>query len=465
MKRCAKLPVIFIASLCLLSCDQPTPLPHSLAGSAGIELDDRWAYVSLQEGLSDEFKQRALLDLGRSLFVKPWVSAPSTTFDRDGLGPLMNANSCSNCHPKNGQARVPLSSSIFSSPGILLRLSQSGEHSPDNPSGVTPSPAYGTQLQPRALVGMKPEGQMQVTFINFSATLPDGEVVDFHQPDWQLSDAHYGSAQHLRISARMGPRLVGMGLLDELSDQQILSWQDEQDDNNDGISGKAARVFKRSDGQWGVGRYGWKAEIATLKQQVASAFHSDMGLTSSVYPEGNCSFRQQALCQEFPHGGLPEVDDRALQAVTDYLRYLAVPYVRNVDDPDVQAGWQLFHQLGCQHCHKTSVPFQSDKPYLSDIDEIHPFTDLLLHDMGPRLSDQRPVFNAKGSEWRTAPLWGIGLAEKHLGQSPGYLHDGRARTLQQAILWHGGEAEQAMQAYAALERHERQQLLAFLQSL
>lgn len=467
MKALAVSALTACSLMLLTGCDDVSSVPElpvKLAGDATTNISNRWAYIAAHPGLTNEIRKEKLLSMGRSLFAKPWVSAPSTTFDRDGLGPLFNSNSCAACHAQGGQGHAPMSDGDFAGSGVLLRLSVPTDDTSELIDGSVPSPHYGGQLQERNVVGYQGEGTIRVRFTPHTFTFPDGETETLWSPHWQVGDGNYGDTENLQISARIGPRLVGMGLLDAIPDSQLELWAKEQADAQQGISGKVARVYNRREGQWDAGRFGWKAEAPSLEQQVAAAFQGDMGLTSVLYPEDNCSEQQQPECRRFPNGGQPEVDDRALHAVADHLRYKAVPAVRHSESEDVQAGWALFNQLGCIECHKSHVTVLSGDP-LINVGEIHPFSDLLLHDMGEALSDHRPVFNAEGSEWRTPPLWGIGLAEAHLGSKPGFLHDGRARNIQQAILWHGGEAEKSMTGYISLEGKQRSQLLEFLNAL
>jgi CxxC motif-containing protein (DUF1111 family) len=213
-----------------------------------------------------------------------------------------------------------------------------------------------------------------------------------------------------------------------------------------------------------VGRFGWKANQPTIEQQVAGAFLGDMGLTTPLFGVQQCSPAQEA-CIAAPDGGAPEVDESKVARITFYLHTLAVPARRDVDDPTVLRGRALFESTGCASCHtaRHRTGELEGYPWLSD-QEIWPYTDLLLHDMGDGLADGRPDYAADGREWRTPPLWGIGLVETVSGHEL-LLHDGRARGLAEAILWHGGEAEASREAFRAMELADREALLAFLRSL
>ncbi len=258
--------------------------------------------------------------------------------------------------------------------------------------------------------------------------------------------------------------MIGLGLLESIPDETLLKWADENDRDSDGISGKVNKVWDIQKGDFSLGRFGWKAGQPTLMQQNAAAFNGDVGLTSHLFPNENCTAKQP-LCEELPNGGKPEVSQNILDFVEFYSQHLAVPIRRNVNDPVVQLGQKIFAASGCESCHKTSVKTtkRADRPALSE-QLIHPYTDLLLHDMGEGLADHRPEYLANGREWRTPPLWGIGYTEEVNGHTY-FLHDGRARNLMEAVLWHGGEAEQAKQNVLSLNQKERDALIAFLNSL
>ena len=257
--------------------------------------------------------------------------------------------------------------------------------------------------------------------------------------------------------------MIGLGLLEAIDETDLLVREDPQDSNGDGISGRANRVWNIAAEQTTIGRFGWKAGQPNLRQQNASAFAGDMGLTSSMVAADDCTPTQD--CAQYPDGGQIEVSDDIMDSVTFYSQHLAVPARRNLDHPEVTAGEQLFLALGCSGCHTPSYTTgEHDSAALSH-QRIYPYTDLLLHDMGDGLADNRPEFQASGHEWRTPPLWGLGYAGEVAGTDANYLHDGRARTLLEAILWHGGEAEAAKQSVIAMSTEERARLIAFLESL
>ncbi len=258
--------------------------------------------------------------------------------------------------------------------------------------------------------------------------------------------------------------MIGLGLLEAIPDATLLQWADPEDRDGDGISGRVNQVRDVRTGEMAIGRFGWKAGQPNIMQQNAAAFNGDLGLTSHLFPQENCT-EKQTLCRDLPNGGSPEVSDNILDFVEFYAQHLAVPVRRNVQDPQVQLGEKLFAQAGCQSCHKTNVLTQelAERPALSK-QRIQPYTDLLLHDMGEGLSDGRPEALASAREWRTAPLWGIGYTQEVNGHTY-FLHDGRARNVLEAVLWHGGEAQASRDKVLQFDKAQREALVAFLNSL
>ncbi len=405
--------------------------------------------------------------VGNSFFRNPWVIAPSTTIARDGLGPLFNTNACQNCHIKDGRGHPP-GPDARSAASMLVRLSLPAgiEHAAIlERLGVVPEPTYGAQLQDMAVPGVAPEGRVRVEYSLHEVEFADGSRVELRQPHLQVDRLGYGPLHpDTHFSARIAPPMIGLGLLEAIPEAAILANADPDDRNGDGISGRPNQVWDDALQRTVLGRFGWKAGQPTLNQQNAHAFAHDMGLTSSLVPRDNCS-DAQAACREAPHGGDPEVSDSVLASVLFYSRNLAVPARADVDSPAVLHGKNLFHQAGCAACHTPTFTTAADaaEPELAN-QLIRPYSDLLLHDMGAGLADQRSEFLATGREWRTAPLWGIGLTEQVNGHTQ-FLHDGRARNLLEAILWHGGEAEAARQQVLTFTAEERSALLAFLNSL
>lgn len=419
---------------------------------------NRRAYSQPIGGLNES--EREQFAQGRSLFNQMWVVSPSTDTEVDGLGPFYNRLSCAACHPANGRGRAPDNDSDEMR-SMLVRLSRPalGEH-----GSLKPESSYGEQLNEQGIPGIQGEGQAHIHYIETDMPLNDGTVVKLRYPQLQFSQANYGSMQGLLTSARVAPSIVGLGLLDQVPETEILAWSDPYDVNQDGISGRPNFVWDTEQQVSKLGRFGLKANVPSLKQQIAGAFIGDMGITSWLYPQENCP-TTIAACASLPNGGTPELSLAQLQAITFFHQSLAVPRPRHGDDPQVQYGKQLFNRLGCASCHRPELHTRADaQPSFLAKQTIAPYTDLLLHDMGEPLSDGRPDFQASGQEWRTPPLWGIGLAET-VGEQVNYLHDGRARTLTEAILWHWGEARNSQTAFRQLNPPAREALLAFLSSL
>ncbi|EPQ9986593.1 di-heme oxidoredictase family protein [Vibrio vulnificus] len=412
--------------------------------------------------------KRLDFSVGNSFFRNPWVSAPASTDARDGLGPLFNTNGCQNCHIKDGRGHPPEKGDSHAV-SMLVRLSipalTAEQKKAVITSGVIPEPTYGGQLQDFALQDQKPEGQISIRYSDVPVTFSDGTTVVLRKPTVEIRDLAYGEMHpQTLLSARVAPPMIGLGLLESIAEETLLQWADEDDLNQDGISGKLNKVWDVQTQSLAIGRFGWKAGQPTLMQQNAAAFNGDLGLTSHLFPQENCTDRQD-LCRKLPHGGSPEVSDNILDFVEFYSQHLAVPIRRNVNDPQVKLGETLFVQSGCESCHKQTVKTAKREalPALSE-QTIHPYTDLLLHDMGPGLADNRPEYLANGQEWRTPPLWGIGYTQE-VNDHTYFLHDGRARNLMEAVLWHGGEAEAAKQNVLKMSAKERDALIAFLNSL
>ena len=412
-------------------------------------------------------EQRRLFERGDSLFTQNWVTAPASTDARDGLGPTFNAQSCSSCHLRDGRGAPPDPAGEQARLGLLLRLSVPGA---DPVTGApVGDPAYGAQLQDRAVLGVEPEGRIGIDYQTIEGAYGDGARYELVAPTYRVLDPAFGPlAPDILIGPRLAPQIVGMGLLEAVPASDILAAADPDDADGDGISGRANMVWDARTGGPALGRFGWKANVATVEQQAAGAFHGDIGITSGLHPDQNCPPPQPA-CSQAIDGGRPELPDSRLATVTLYTRTLAVPAMRGAGDgadadAGVRAGWELFEQIGCTSCHTpTHRTGAADIAALAD-QTIHPYTDLLLHDMGEGLADGRPDFGATGREWRTPPLWGLGLIDEVNG-ARFLLHDGRARTIEEAILWHGGEGEAAREAFRLLPSDDRRKLVAFLEAL
>jgi len=345
--------------------------------------------------------------------------------------------------------------------GFLVRISEPGKAENGSPM---PHPVYGNQLSVRALPGLQPEASVRVTYEEIAGSYPDGNEYRIQKPIYSIDNLSYGDIGTYEFSPRVAPSVFGLGLLDLVSPSDLLRNADPNDGDKDGISGRANWVWSPSENGRALGKYGWKANKANLKDQTAAAFQGDIGITSSLFPAENHSPRISAL-RDLPSGGRPEIRDQELEDVVFYLHTLAPPASRFESDSKYEAGFQLFSQALCVNCHTPS--FQTGKselfPALSN-QTIYPYTDLLLHDMGEGLADNRNDFEATGREWRTPPLWGIGLIPTVNGHSR-LLHDGRARSIEEAILWHGGEAAKSQQAFKNLSHEERASLIDFIESL
>ena len=389
---------------------------------------------------------------GNSFFNQAWVEAPASTDARDGLGPLFNARSCSGCHFRDGRAAPP-EGGEGPFVGVLLRLSVPG------PDGPVPDPVYGGQLQDQANPGLPAEARLSVRWEESSGAFADGEPYTLIRPVFTLDDPAYGPLpDDLQISARNAPQMIGLGLLEAIPEADLEALADPDDADGDGISG---RIQRHPDGR--VGRMGWKGGSPDVAQQVANAFAGDMGLTSRLARADDCTDAQGA-CTSEPDGGDPEVSDAIFDKVVLYARTVAVPARRAADDRTIRRGKALFGDLGCTACHTPShTTADAALPELNG-QRIWPYTDLLLHDMGPELADDRPVLDASGTEWRTPPLWGLGMLDEVNGHTR-LLHDGRARGVAEAVLWHGGEAEAARDAFRALDEEDREAVVKFVEDL
>ncbi len=455
----------------LTACDQPSPRFEQAepgealsGGSTTVIKSDHNAFSMPSANLSPV--RRLDFAVGNSFFRNPWVIAPSSTTARDGLGPLFNTNACQNCHIKDGRGH-PAEAARGNAVSMLVRLSvpAGAEHAEVvKQRGIAPEPTYGGQLQDMSIPGVTPEGKVRVDYSTHIERFADGFEVELRKPQLAITDLGYGPMHpDTQFSVRVAPAMIGLGLLEAIPEAAILANADPDDLNSNGISGRPNRVFDQVSRDTKLGRFGWKAGQPSLNQQNADAFFNDMGLTTSLLTGSSCT-QAQTDCLAMPHGGEPEVSDHILSLVLFYTRNLAVPARRNVEAPQVLAGKTLFHQAGCQSCHvPTFTTGEAAEPELAN-QVIRPYTDLLLHDMGAGLADNRPEFEASGSEWRTPPLWGLGMTEAVSGHTQ-FLHDGRARNLLEAILWHGGEAERAKQVVLGFDQDERSALLAFLESL
>lgn len=440
--------------------------------TTSIEEPDRLAFSHFSTNLPHE--KRMDFRLGNALFRKLWVAAPSSTQASDGLGPFYNARSCDQCHTDDGRGMPPDGNDRGT---LFLRLARPAETGAEK-SAVSdglarsfPDPVYGSQLQDRAIAGLLAEGQVTVRYSPLPFTFPDGSVVTLRKPAYELTALRYGPIdKRTTISPRLAPQMIGLGLIEAIPEQQIRALADPDDTNKDAISGKL-QIVRDLSGKSRLGLFGWKAENATVRDQTAHAFAGDLGISTPDVdrPYGDCT-QAQRDCLALATGeqkrlGESEAPDPILALVTAYSQNLAVPARRRSGFPDVLAGKKLFYEAGCISCHRPKFVTASDAParqFRAQL--IWPYSDFLLHDMGEGLADGQVVGSATGREWRTPPLWGIGLTST-VARKAFYLHDGRARSMEEAILWHGGEAEKARDNYANLKQAERESLIKFLESL
>lgn len=404
-----------------------------------------------------------VFSFGNRVFNTNWVQAPASVKSFDGLGPTFNRVSCAGCHTFDGRGRPPEKEG-GPMESILVRLSVPGKGAHGGPK---PHPDYGDQLNEQAIQGVKPEGKTTIRYEEIPGAYGDGEAYSLRKPSLSFTELAYGPLDGALTSLRVAPQMIGLGLLESVPDSDIEALADPDDADGDGISGRVNSVWSGVDQGMRLGRFGWKANVSSIEDQVANAALGDIGLTTRLHTVQNCE-SVQADCRAAyaqPASDGPEIADAFLDKLVFYSRAIAVPKQRQERDPQVIRGQQLFRDAGCAACHMPTLKTGADaiEPELAN-QTFHPFTDLLLHDMGEGLADGRPDYDASGSEWRTAPLWGLGLIQEVNGHSF-MLHDGRARGFAEAILWHGGEAEPAKERFRTLPKADREALIAFLGSL
>ncbi len=441
------------------SVDEASSLPAGdpLSGGSTTVFDEtKMAYAQQAPNLTGPHADA--FAFGHSVFNRNWVTAPSTTDDFDGLGPRFHQRSCSGCHSRDG--RSPPFDARGEQLGILFRLSIPGKDEHGGPLG---DPTYGTQLRTNAILGVPVDGVPRVTYDRKPGVYGDGTPYELQAPTYAIDNWGSGPpASALLISTRVAPYTIGLGLLSAISEADVLANVHARD--VDGVVGHANRVWDPVSKSKMLGRFGWKANVATVVDQSAGAFSGDIGITSSIAPTESCT-SSMVSCRAAASGSPPELTDDKLAAVALYMRALGVPARRSVNDPTVKQGEALFKGFGCASCHKSTF-VTGDYPELPEVarQTIHPYTDLLLHDLGAGLADNRPDFEASGAEWRTPPLWGIGLLQRVNGHEL-LLHDGRARGIAEAILWHDGEGATARERFRNANKSERDALISFLQSL
>jgi len=428
------------------------------------------------------FEQELDFRVGNGMFRRLWVSPPASTIASDGLGPLFNARSCQRCHLKDGRGHPP-EGPEDSAVSMFLRVSIPAPEMDEadlaaleryiaGTHPTAPDPNYGTQLQDFSLPGHAAEYTLQIEYEEIEVQLSGGETAWLRQPTYTAADLGYGPLHSdAMLSPRVAPQMIGMGLLEAIPAEDILAWADPDDIDGDGISGNPQIVWSDVYDQPMLGRFGHKAGNPTVLEQTAGAFAGDIGISNPIHPAGSGECTDlQTDCIAALHGDNPEqdgleIDQVGLDLVTFYSQSLAVPARRDVGDPEVLHGRQVFFDTGCASCHRPNYVthrLTGDDP--ASFQLIWPYSDLLLHDMGPGLADNRPEGRADGQEWRTAPLWGIGMTETVSGHTY-FLHDGRARSLLEAVLWHGGEAQAARDRVVEMPPEDRAALIRFLESL
>lgn len=457
MKKLKIIGLLAVAVLLMVKCQKSAVFPadqydDQLSGGEETVYDaTSHAFSNMFPGLTGY--DAHVHELGDLTFGQSFVTAPALI--HSGLGPIFNNTACTNCHHNDG---IGLPTAGDSQSSLLIRISIPGT---DEHGGPLAAPGFGLQIQDKAVFGKVPEATVSITYVNQVLAFADGEQYELRTPTYSLLNPYAPLPAGYMLSPRLAPPMIGLGLLEAIPESEIVAGADPNDANGDGIKGHANYVWDPATRSRQLGRFGWKANTASILTQISMAFNQDMGITSSVVPVESSYGQSQ-------YDGLtddPELPDSLLNAVKFYAQTLAVPARRNTTDPTVKRGEALFISMKCVNCHKQTFTTGVNvaQPYLSN-QVIHPYTDMLLHDMGPGLADNRPDFLATGSEWRTAPLWGLGLYTTV--NNPGYfLHDGRARTITEAIMWHGGEAELSKAYFSNLSSTDRAAVLKFLQSL
>ena len=421
---------------------------------------------------------------GKALANQPWVKAPTITTARDGLGPIYNARTCLMCHIKGGKGFIPADANTALM-GTLVRLSKPGKVTAGNvKAGVNPHPVYGDQIQGQSISlahqlrhsqkpdtlkhDVAPEAYTYLNWVEHTFTYPDSYQVNLRKPELEFRNLGYGAiGENTLFSLRVAPAIAGMGLIELIAQEDINALSDANDANQDGISGRVNWVWDNKLQATAPGRFGLKSNKATLDMTVAGAFANDVGITSALSPSQPCT-KKQVTCLSQPNGNDKnevELSDELLELVVNFNRNLAPVNRRNTNNDIVMQGREIFYQTGCQQCHNPQFKTLPStlNPHLGE-QIIWPYSDFLLHDLGPDLADNRPDFQATGSEWRTAPLWGVGMLEAVNGSGV-LLHDGRARTIEEAILWHGGEALSVKNKFVHLPKPKRDALVKFVNSL
>lgn len=447
------------AAALAVGVEPAAPISPDLGGDTTRAIEGKTAFTFPAANILQKHQRDFFF--GNRLFNTNWVVAPASVKSFDGLGPLFNRVSCSGCHTQDGRGRPPFDASEPMN-SMLIRLSVPDAKSPN---GSAPHPVYGDQLSDHANKDVAPEGKARISYESVKGSFGDGMPFELLKPSYQIENSGYGPLPpDIMLSPRVASQIIGLGLLEAVPDEALLVIADPDDRNADGISGKANRVPHPQSGALMIGRFGWKANSPDLPAQNASAAIGDIGLTNPIFRVEHCTPAQEE-CLAAPVAPEIDISEKFFAKLNLYTRLIAVPAQRNAADPIIKKGEALFNSFGCSACHVPTLKTGAGAALPELASQIfHPFTDLLLHDMGEALADNRPDFEATGSEWRTPPLWGLGLVETVNGHNR-LLHDGRARGFAEAILWHGGEGEAAKEAFRNAAREERDALVRFLGSL
>ena len=448
--------------------DDPIPEKALSAGIFTVARVDSGAFAEPTPALS--YAQRERFLRGRHHFNHRWVQFPSLGGDW-GLGPTFITNKCVNCHVGAGRGRPP-ESETEQPVSLLVRLSVPGASPLDAPR---PHPHYGDQIQNAGLMGQErddtflgdrvtPEAEIFIDWQYSAMVFEDGESVELRRPRLRWGKLWFGPVGDTTMtSLRIAQPIHGLGLLEAIPEADILAIAERQ--RALGFNGRANRVRDDIARKESLGRFGWKANQPSLAQQIAAAYAGDLGVTSALYPDMNCP-PVQVDCAAQPPGNQPELIDSDWQEITFWEQALAVPARRNTADARFDRGERLFAEARCAVCHVPELVTAREVPHLpiAANQKVRAYTDLLLHDMGEALADGRPDFLAGPRDWRTPPLWGLGLSQSVSG-SAAMLHDGRARNAKEAILWHGGEAAASREFFRRLPKPDRDALLFFLDSI
>ncbi|MDX2222490.1 MAG: di-heme oxidoredictase family protein [Rhodospirillaceae bacterium] len=439
------------------------PITDQLGGATTRPVATPDAYTFVAGNADDAAK--AMFSFGNQMFTAVWKPAPGPQPTTDGLGPLFNRESCFDCHLNNGRGAAPAGPDLPAETA-LVRISIPGA---DKNGGPNPVPVYGDQIQDRAIAGVPPEARVRVSWTETPGRYGDGTPYSLRAPTVELTEPGYGAfPPDIMMSLRVANPVIGGGLLEAVPEATLVALSDPDDADGDGISGRVNRVFDATTRSIRPGRFGWKANAASLAHQNAAAALGDMGITTPEMPYDLCLPGQDACAAAAKAARVrneTEMSRPFFDRMNVYMQLVAVPKQRGHNWPEVRRGEAAFRAMGCAACHMPTLIAGTEgvRPELAG-QTFHPFTDLLLHDMGEGLADHRPDWQASGSEWRTAPLWGIGLTLT-VSSHTYFLHDGRARDLAEAILWHGGEAEAAREAFRTADKAMRDDLIAFLNSL